>query len=272
MLYNSKNLPVAVANNSKYHQLYCDNFEDHQLDGYSISDTYIPNPTPHNMYLYRPDLFDTTQSHTGKYSIRVKNDTVLMQTYVFKEDKNYVTTLSNKSYHTDTSDYYRVFEPNIGKYIVSAWVKVGSNSINTDYSNAKVKLYLNTDEIINSITSWSSSPIIITAIPTGPIIEGWQRIEQEFTIPSNINSLNISLQADNSNITYFDDIRIYPKDAIMKSFVYDPINGRMKAELDENNYATFYEYNNEGQLIRVKKETESGIVTLKESRSSMLKK
>jgi len=60
--------------------------------------------------------------------------------------------------------------------------------------------------------------------------------------------------------------------AIMKSFVYDPINGRMKAELDENNYATFYEYNNEGQLIRVKKETESGIVTLKESRSSMLKK
>ena len=272
MLYNSKNLLVAVANNSKYHQLYCDNFEDHQLDGYSISDTYIPNPTPHNMYLYRPDLFDTTQSHTGKYSIRVKNDTVLMQTYVFKEDKNYVTTLSNKSYHTDTSDYYRVFEPNIGKYIVSAWVKVGSNSINTDYSNAKVKLYLNTDKIINSITSWSSSPIIITAIPTGPIIEGWQRIEQEFTIPSNINSLNISLQADNSNITYFDDIRIYPKDAIMKSFVYDPINGRMKAELDENNYATFYEYNNEGQLIRVKKETESGIVTLKESRSSMLKK
>ena len=39
----------------------------------------------------------------------------------------------------------------------------------------------------------------------------------------------------------------------MKSYVYDPINLRLMAELDENNYATFYEYDAEGGLIRMKK-------------------
>jgi hypothetical protein len=43
------------------------------------------------------------------------------------------------------------------------------------------------------------------------------------------------------------------------------------AELDENGFATFYEYDDEGSLIRVKKETERGVVTLKETRSSYKK-
>ena len=37
------------------------------------------------------------------------------------------------------------------------------------------------------------------------------------------------------------------------------------AVLDENNYATFYEYDLERNLIRVKKETERGIKTIKET-------
>lgn len=57
----------------------------------------------------------------------------------------------------------------------------------------------------------------------------------------------------------------------MKSFVYDPVNLRLMAELDENNYATFYEYDDDGTLIRVKKETERGVKTIKETRSSLLR-
>ena len=44
------------------------------------------------------------------------------------------------------------------------------------------------------------------------------------------------------------------------------------AELDENNYSTFYEYDNEGGLIRVKKETEKGVYTIQETRSGNPKK
>jgi hypothetical protein len=57
----------------------------------------------------------------------------------------------------------------------------------------------------------------------------------------------------------------------MKSFVYDPVNLRLTAELDENNYATFYEYDDDGALIRLKKETERGVKTIKETRSALLK-
>jgi YD repeat-containing protein len=55
----------------------------------------------------------------------------------------------------------------------------------------------------------------------------------------------------------------------MKSFIYDPITLRFTAELDENNFATFYDYDEQGQLIRIRKETDRGIMTIKESRTSL---
>ncbi|MBS1565364.1 MAG: hypothetical protein JST39_13305, partial [Bacteroidetes bacterium] len=46
---------------------------------------------------------------------------------------------------------------------------------------------------------------------------------------------------------------------------------RLMAELDENNYATFYEYDDDRTLVRGKKETQRGIKTIKETRSALLK-
>ncbi|HEY1200087.1 MAG TPA: hypothetical protein VGE79_03850, partial [Niastella sp.] len=64
---------------------------------------------------------------------------------------------------------------------------------------------------------------------------------------------------------------IHPFNAQMKSFAYDAVSLRLMAELDENNYATFYEYDDDGSLVRVKKETERGVQTIKESRSALMK-
>ena len=57
----------------------------------------------------------------------------------------------------------------------------------------------------------------------------------------------------------------------MKSFVYNPQSLRLMSELDENNYASFYEYDDEGTLTRVKKETIKGIKTITETRSHLQK-
>jgi hypothetical protein len=57
----------------------------------------------------------------------------------------------------------------------------------------------------------------------------------------------------------------------MMSYVYDPISLRLMAELDERNYATLYEYDEEGKLIRIKKETEKGIMTIQENRDNIRK-
>lgn len=112
---------------------------------------------------------------------------------------------------------------------------------------------------------------MITAVPTGAIIEGWQRYEQVVNLPAGAVQLSLNLRATGTNTVYFDDLRIHPYNATMRSFVYNPSDLRLMAELDENNYATLYEYDDDGTLIRLKKETERGIKTVSETRSALLK-
>lgn len=146
------------------------------------------------------------------------------------------------------------FLPTNGKYVLSAWVKE--------------------DGAPSSITTYTKPSIVVTAggttlpafTPTGQIIDGWQRVEGVFTTAS-IQSIQVELKAT-GGICYFDDIRIFPFDGSMMSYVYDPISLRLLAELDERNYAKFYEYDEEGKLIRVKKETEKGIMTIQENREN----
>ena len=139
-----------------------------------------------------------------------------------------------------------------------------------DYANGLFKLTYRNEE-------GDDLPIETDKIefyPQGAIIDGWQRIYADFTIPIDANSMVITLesriQEGSSELVnvHFDDVRVHPYDGNMKSFSYDPITQRLLAELDENNYATFYEYDQEGGLIRIKKETEQGIFTIQESRSS----
>ena len=70
---------------------------------------------------------------------------------------------------------------------------------------------------------------------------------------------------------FYDDLRIQPRDAAMDTYVYNKSNQRLEAQLDANNYATFYYYDDEGNLFLVKRETEKGIITVQESRSFMQK-
>jgi hypothetical protein len=143
------------------------------------------------------------------------------------------------------------------RYWISAWVKEDHSTQEKKYNNAFVELeFVGNGSTLNFHTS-------------GDLIEGWQRIVGSFTIPQNTTDMNIHLVNDNPEVdAFFDDIRIHPFNASMKSYVYDPITYWLTAELDDNNYATFYEYDKEGQLIRIKKETARGIMTIQESRSS----
>ncbi|MEP2936728.1 MAG: hypothetical protein ABJM06_10005 [Gilvibacter sp.] len=153
------------------------------------------------------------------------------------------------------------FSPEPGTYILSAWVK--------DKVIAQTHQY---DGFVEVETEYSTTggDETFSLTPTGPIIDGWQRIFGEFTINPGVEGLFIKLQAASVG-TYFDDVRILPFNGSLKSFVYDPVNQRLMAELDENNYATIYEYDHEGGLIRVKKETARGVFTIQETRSKSSK-
>ncbi|PKB18341.1 hypothetical protein [Flavobacterium sp. 5] len=153
------------------------------------------------------------------------------------------------------------------KYLVSGWVKEEDPNIPylqvKNYSKSSIKI---------SFTDTNGTDIGAPEnfYPSGEIIDGWQRIVGEFTIPNNIDDLKLDLVNEyttNGKTVYFDDIRILPTKGSMKSFVYDQKTQRLMAELDENNYATFYEYDFEGGLVRIKKETEKGVFTIQETRS-----
>lgn len=149
-----------------------------------------------------------------------------------------------------------------GRYWVSAWVKEEHAAQVTSYLNSFVQ-----------VEFFGAGAGTVQFGTSGEIIDGWQRIVGDFTIPMGTTNIGLHLVNNNSSIAaFFDDVRVHPFNASMKSYVYDPVTLWLTAELDDNNYATFYEYDNEGQLIRIKKETERGIMTIQESRSSNPKK
>lgn len=146
------------------------------------------------------------------------------------------------------------------KYMVSAWAKQdGAAATVTSYTTPKL-----------TVSSTTGAAYSVSFVPSGPIIDGWQKIDGEFFLPGAATDINITLECTAGNC-FFDDIRVFPFDGSMKSYVYDPTTMRLVAELDERNYATIYEYDEEGKLVRVKKETERGIMTIKESRNNTSK-
>ncbi|MBI1227715.1 MAG: hypothetical protein GC192_20950 [Bacteroidetes bacterium] len=146
-------------------------------------------------------------------------------------------------------------------YIVSAWVYC---------PNLKGHTY-NTGEVGIGIGKENGQPSTIL-YPSGPIIEGWQKIEgtikfdggQNPTLPSDFWALTFKTGGQE---VYFDDLRIYPKYGNMQSYVYDKANYRITEILDNNNYFTRYLYDSQGNLISTQKETVDGIKTIQETGS-----
>ena len=156
---------------------------------------------------------------------------------------------------------YGSFKPERGKkYIVSAWVKEIHATQQMSYVNSTVSVHFASEVTANVFLS------------SGEIIDGWQRIVGIITIPTDSPNIDIRLNNNTSGkMVYFDDVRFFPYNGNLKSFVYDKDSQQLLAELDENNYATFFEYDLEGGLVRVKKETEKGIYTIQETRSGNAK-
>ncbi|MBR9833226.1 hypothetical protein GYB57_13860 [bacterium] len=97
------------------------------------------------------------------------------------------------------------------------------------------------------------------------IINGWQKIEGVISM----DSTKKLIFKGGLWGAFYDDFRIHPVNSNMNSFVYDQINNRQVSKLDENNYATFYRYDEEGVLNKVSKETPNGVITIQETRQSL---
>jgi hypothetical protein len=291
--YNAT-LPVAVAQNSKYQEIAFDGFEDY---GFLNDKCAKPCSTYNHLNLAVDTSLNlsTTEKHSGKYSLKVpaygfvatkgidlpgyqnsisinklKFDTI--NPFIISPiDTNKVIVNPNQTdkycytaVHTDSSALLPRYSPVPGSaVVVGAWVKEAQDCNCQSYTNSRIR--------IDFRRSDGTLITIVQIKPSGSIIEGWQRIDSAFEVPINTAYYSVFFEATGNTTAYFDDFRIHPFNSNMKSFVYNPVNLRLMAELDENNYASFYEYDDEGTLIRVKKETIQGIKTIKETRSALIK-
>lgn len=259
--------PIAVASNSRVSQIAYDGFED-----YDFLNQYAMYLCTVNHFNFSPTLtpwngdvsVDNSVRHSGRNSLKLKADkSAAISRQLDDLIQNTFVSNPNISRTLKPTDDVGIFRPEEGKYIVSAWVKEDRLATATNYDKSKV-------EVKFTFTSSPSTTIEFKA--KGPKVEGWQRIEGELIVPSGAQTLELKLLAADDAVTWFDDVRVHPIDGNMVSYAYDVRTMKLLAQLDENNYATFYEYDVEGTLIRVKKETEKGVQTLKETRNHYYKK
>jgi hypothetical protein len=252
--------PSAVASNAMRREIYSNSFEDliyrsTHYDNKRNDVDFKHTTTP------LADLVNSTTAHTGNYSLDLPEQGISLKTFAHFEThgfRSYLKLNDKKEYLINDDRFYWGFEPMPHKkYLFTAWVKDTQTNVNKDVS---VNLTLN------------GSPVSLKCVA---VVEKWKKIEGviDLTAFASMQTFDLKLSpGSNASGIKVDDIRIHPYNSHMKTYAYDDKNYRVMAELDENAFATFYEYDDEGALVRVKKETERGIVTIKESRSSYRKK
>lgn len=192
-------------------------------------------------------------------SIRVKNQIIAttapdIDSLIAHSGKKSLKITQNKSF--DQS----LLSLNTGKkYLISAWVSVNDQHLMTPKLADNIGIAL-------AFKNQQGAVLMSTAFePAGSIVEGWQQLNGEFTYPDGATLMEITFKPGSKGTAWYDDLRLHPIDGNMQAYVYDVNNLRLTAILDENNYASFYYYDEEGNLYLTKKETTEGIKTLTET-------
>ncbi|MCD6020134.1 MAG: hypothetical protein K0S53_3255 [Bacteroidetes bacterium] len=94
----------------------------------------------------------------------------------------------------------------------------------------------------------------------------WGLYEAKIATLTNGWEYQIQFQSNLSAGTiYIDDVRQQPLNAQVNAYVYDPSTLRLLASFDDQHFGMYYQYNQQGQLVRKMIETERGMKTVGES-------
>lgn len=166
-----------------------------------------------------PVIFDNNKSHSGKQAGRLN-------------------VLQSGGYEGRTS--VNVILPDLTapkKFIFSAWV----------YSEVAIPeitlrmLRLNNAEYFPP----ANGNIINTTVQ-----KKWVYLQKEIEVPADIYRMHVYFTATGAGSVWFDDIRVYPSDAEIATYTYDPLLG-MTSEANDRNQFIFYQYDEFGRLALV---------------------
>ena len=265
--YN-RTLKIAEVVNARYYQFGFDGFEDR---AYDVSSDCT---TPH--FRFVGTSVSNVQAHSGRYSARIigvegSNAAILNSSVKLDIDHN--GSNHTKPYVIQQEELidkhtYLVSATEPTKYVLTFWAKVGERlPSEAAFNDLSVEIEYNSSLLTNLVEHRTN------------IIDGWKRIEVVFELPALTGTptgseyCEVRLKRNTTAIQvqniYFDDIRIQPYNSEMVSYVIDPVTLRLWATLDSRNFATFYQYDEEGSLVRIIQETERGRFTVQENRAGI---
>lgn len=255
---------TAVANNANASELLYDGFEDYEMSDRSCpvdSCTVSTWPGWQNAIRKNPTALKVSllHAHTGRASLMVSpsaDATVNMNVGLPASGPMYSFSGAAMQIEKPGLTAGFLLKPS-SRYMVSAWIKDEGGNVQTGPAQDPSKAAI--DVLITGQ--------VFSTVKAGPAVDGWRKVETVFLLPATATTCTIRLRSG-TGTAYFDDVRIHSFDAVVKTYAYDTHSMRLWAELDENNFASFYEYDDEGRLTRVKKETEKGILTLRESHAA----
>lgn len=154
-------------------------------------------------------------------------------------------------------------------YVLSMWVSRQNQDVKT-YQTSNLVQPIMIDQTTSNWYLMPSPALTSVKYTYGKIIEGWQKVDVEFTDDGTFKNSIFAIRFNTGGSPlYVDDVRLSPKTGGMKTFVYDPVTFWLKANLNVDNYATFFHYNEQGALTMTKQETEKGIFTVSENRGKL---
>ena len=262
----------AKAVNAEAREIFFDGFED---KGYYssiypvVGDQYAcTNEQPE--YWSGSTNYSNLEAHSGKHALLLSNSASVSFSTVMLDEITPSNAAAVVPYVLTDDEIISGFAPRLEsntaqKYFASFWMKTDWDQF-VDYNTST--LTIQTDCDLN------------TTLPTqleyeSPVIDGWKQIQLSFDIPpvsTQYNKLQLKLNNLYSGNLFIDDFRLLPYDAEMTSYVFDMEYHRISSSLDAQNFATFYQYDESGMLISIRKETEKGIQTISESRGSIYKR
>jgi hypothetical protein len=258
--YNS--LIYAQAVNAQRRQIAFDGFEDYLV--MSPEDRkcrFLPTNTHFGFFNYVESgvggvEIDLSNRHSGLASLKVAPQNMASVTKTLIDEACFPMTpargmADRDPDSADSCPCLPSFSPTPGKYIISAWVKGDTeNSILT----------------VNLQEGGTHTEYNFSA--QGPVLDGWRRVEGVFEVTTGITHITVNLENTHlSDPAFFDDLRIHPFLAGMQTTVYDPVTFLPLATHDGYNFTTFYNYDENLNLVRIRVETVEGIKTVMEQES-----
>lgn len=228
-------LPYLVAQNSAYPNVLFESFENKYQSG---GNTYLED----GLLLNTGDGTRTTSvAHSGIWSLKLKND----------PDGLNLVELQATDHILNEGLSFKV------------WVKTDVSDHSLIENNLRIDVRVNT----------GTNPAVSAGFRKIAQSGEWSLYESRLVNLSPTFSFSdlfkISLKFDfnNSGVQniWIDDLRMQPLDAQVTCYVYDVHQLRLITTFDDQHFGLYYQYNEEGKLVRKLIETERGMKTVQET-------